>query len=175
MLLKTKPIPTLPYSAQLNRWKLIVDSWKAISRDSMCTLIGDTNLDYLRWQNPEGSHLRMVQKTKDDIETLGFTQVINGHTRTWKGQKDSLVDQAWVNKPERIINTQNVTRGSSDHNYISITMRTKDKPVLGHETVRRVWKNFNPDRFRSKIKKIIGLIFINVMTSTYSMTFLKEK
>ena len=60
----TQPNPTLADSAQFTRWTLIVDGWRSASRDSMCTLIGNANLDYLRWQNPKASHLRMVKKQR---------------------------------------------------------------------------------------------------------------
>ena len=45
-------------------------------------------------------------------------------------------------------------RGSSDHNFISVTIRTKNKLSQGQESYRRVWKNFDPVRFRARISNI---------------------
>ena len=43
------------------------------------------------------------------------------------GQRDSLLDQCWLARQDRIISHANELRGSSDHNLISIILRTKDK------------------------------------------------
>ena len=154
LLLQPKPNTTKTDTAQNQRWNLIISSWKRAAEGNVCTLIGDTNLDYLRWSTPEASHVRMVEKTREVMETAGFTQVIRGFTRQWRTQADSLVDQCWLNSPERLISTSNLLRGSSDHNYISVIIRTKNKISQGQESLRRVWKNFNPERFRDRIKTI---------------------
>ena len=104
LLFKEKPNPTKADPAQLERWNNVIKGWKAAAaKGRMCTLIGDTNLDYLRWETPETSHQKMVATTKDEMETMGFTQAIKGHTRSWRGQNDSLVDQCWLNFPDRLI------------------------------------------------------------------------
>ena len=38
---------------QLERWRKAVQGWKAAARGHKCVLIGDLNLDYLQWTNPE--------------------------------------------------------------------------------------------------------------------------
>ena len=120
----------------------------------MCLLIGDTNLDYHRWDNPEPSHSKMVQRTKDVIEAAGHVQIIKGITRCWPGQVDSLVDQCWVNRPGRIISHQNKVRSSSDHNTISVLVRTKDKMAASQELLKRSWKNFSPENFRQELSML---------------------
>ena len=84
LLLQSKPNPTLTDEAQQDWWNSVIDIWKLAARDSMCTLIGDTNLDHLRWDTPEQSHATMVENTKDEIESAGFTHVIHGFTRQWR-------------------------------------------------------------------------------------------
>ena len=59
------------------------------------------------------------------------------------GQADSLVDQVWINRPQRIVSHQNEVRGSSDHNLISILVRTKDRLVASQEVRKRSWKDFS--------------------------------
>ena len=154
LLFKNKPNPTLTEAAQLERWSKILDGWKRAAQSPHCTVLGDLNLDYLTWNNPQPSHLNMVNKTKAEIETLGFSQIIRGHTRTWRGQKDSLVDQCWSTRPDRIVSWLNETRGWSDHNYTDILLRTKDRKDRTQEIKKRVWKNFQPEEFRNKISKI---------------------
>ena len=154
LLMHPKPNPTLHDDAQLRRWNIIIRSWKLAAKKSMCTVIGDMNLDYLRWGAPEKKHIRMVDRTREEIETIGFTQVLKGHTRSWPGQADSMVDHCWLNKPQRLISSTNEDRSSSDHNYTSVFLRTKDKINQSQESHRRVWKFFDPERFRAKIATI---------------------
>ena len=54
-------------------------------------------------------------------------------------------------KPDRIICWENTPRGKSDHNFISVTLRTKDKIINSQEVIKRHWKSFTPESFRDKI------------------------
>ena len=154
MLLKPKPNPTLTEEAQLERWQFFLQGWQRAADQNMCVLIGDTNLNFNKWQNPIPSQSRMVEKTKELMETEGFVQVIKGITRTWRGQVDSLLDQCWLNMPQRVISYSNESCGSSDHNFISALLRTKEKNPPAQEIRKRQWSLFNPERFRDKISKI---------------------
>ena len=42
-----KPNPSLTDAAQLERWMLILNSWKIAALDPLCTVIGDINLNFL--------------------------------------------------------------------------------------------------------------------------------
>ena len=151
LLFEPEPNLTKTDRAQLNRWNTILEGWKTAAQDPLCTVIGDLNLDFLTWQDPDPAHAYMVTRTKDEIETRGFTQIIRGHTRTWRQQRDSLLDHCWVAKPDRVISWENTPRGRSDHNYISVTLRTKDKVINCQEVTKRLWKSFVPEQFRDRI------------------------
>ena len=101
-----------------------------------------------------GKHLTNHMRNKVVIEAAGFTQIIKGITRYWHGQADSLPDQCWVNKPNRVISFSNELRGSSNHNLIYVILRTKDKYPSGLEVLRRQWKHFDPDTFRQKVAEL---------------------
>ena len=88
------------------------------------------------------------------MEPLGFLQIISGVTRTWRGQTDSLIDQCWINRPQRLISQQNELRGSSDHNMISVIYRTKDKIHSPQVIRKRLWKNFSLNKYREEVKNI---------------------
>ena len=66
---------------QERRWEKIIKKWKTISRITNCVVIGDLNLDHLRWSSPEQHLESMVDQVKDNIETCGFLQLITGHTQ----------------------------------------------------------------------------------------------
>ena len=154
LLLKGKDNDSKTEAAQLECWNLFLDGWKLAAKKKMCLLIGDTNLDYHRWDNPDASHSKMVQRTKDVLEAAGHVQIIKGITRSWPGQVDSLVYQCWVNRPGRIISHLNQVRSSSDHNTISVLVRTKDKMAASQEILKRSWKNFSPEKYRQEISKL---------------------
>ena len=84
-LLKPKPNPSLTEQAQLNRWNLILHGWKRAASSKNCMFIGDTNLDFVRWHNPDKAHQKMILRTREEMEPLGFLQIINGVTRMWRG------------------------------------------------------------------------------------------
>ena len=86
---------------QLARWNLFINSWKAASRISDVTVIGDLNLDFQRWGAPSIRVEKMVDKVKTDIETLGFHQIVEEVTRSWPDQPDSLLDHIWMNSPPK--------------------------------------------------------------------------
>ena len=102
---------------QIFRWNKIVEGWKKATKNSRCFFIGDTNLDYLKWLNPDAGHRNMVNKVKTDIETLGYYQLISKFTRCWFGQPESLVDQIWTNSPGLVMDHFNLANSFSDHQY----------------------------------------------------------
>ena len=91
---------------------------------------------------------------KNEMETLGYCQVIKGITRSWENQADSLVDQSWTNSQGSIISHFNEVRSFSDHNVIGVVIRSKDRVENGHEVERRSWKKLDIEMFKEKIGKI---------------------
>ena len=83
------------------RWRRIVKKWKSAGNKGKCVIVGDINLDYNRWEEPEQHQIHMVDLTKDKIENDGFSQLVTGVTRIWKDQTESLLDHIWVNCPPK--------------------------------------------------------------------------
>ena len=113
-------------SLQEQRWNLLVNKWKLAANNPRCILIGDINLDYFKWAVPDQMNESMVRQVQEEIETLGFIQMITGHTRRWRAQADSLIDQVWSNCHQRTVRHFNFERGDSDHNVIGLVVSTKD-------------------------------------------------
>ena len=106
-----------------------------------CIVTGDTNLDKLRWNNPENGIADMVDDTKDEIETENFFQMVEGPTHFWSGHADSLIDQSWANKPGCVLSCRNIFRGTGDHNVIQTLYRTKGQEERGQEIIRGTGKS----------------------------------
>ena len=70
---------------QLDRLTKFVEAWKKAEKGNDVIVLGDVNLDYGKWSQPDQSHARMVDKIKNEVETLGFFQMVEKVTRCWKG------------------------------------------------------------------------------------------
>ena len=154
LLLQPQPNNTDDRQLQNDRWRKSLAGWLRAAKDSKCILIGDVNLDFTRWADPEYRVRKMVQNTKELIETKGFCQLVKGHTRAWPGQPNSLVDHLWTNSPGSVMDVRNLVRGASDHNHIQAVIRTKDREIQAHEITRRDRKGMNVENYKSKIQNI---------------------
>ena len=128
--------------------------WNNASQGTDVIIQGDTNLDHLKWLNPDRHLVNMVDMFKDQAETSGFSQIVTGYTRCWYGQSSSLLDQCWTNCATRISSCRNLVRGSSDHNLIEIIIRLKGINKSPKETVKINRKNFNSETFKEMVAGI---------------------
>ena len=139
---------------QTARWAKFVDKWKAAAGHGDVIVLGDVNLDFFKWGNPDSGHKKMVDKVKEEVETLGFNQIIQGFTRTWPGVPDSLVDHCWMNCQNRLIYHRNIVRTFSDHNLLIVSFRTKTKNLDRHDIIKRERKGMDPIQYKNEIAKI---------------------
>ena len=139
---------------QTERWKTFIRQWKQIEKNNVCIVIGDTNLDCLKWNHPDRGHEEMTNLMKHEIETLGYNQVIQNATRFWPNTDESLIDQIWTNRVDRISNIINQPRTVGDHNLIGCQISLKDVVFYNHNSIRRNWKTFSKARYLNKIENI---------------------
>ena len=128
---------------QHRRWKKFIHQWMEAADNPSCIVIGDTNLNKLRWDTPEQIHVPMVDITKEEIETRNFVQIVENPTRFWNSQASSLIDQIWVNCVEKIIEWKNIPRSTADHNIVSTVVRFKGVKTSQGEHMRRSMKNWD--------------------------------
>ena len=140
--------------AQLARWNNFMKQVEDAGTSASIHIIGDTNLDYQRWQNPDWNHRDMVQATKNTLETNGFTQLITEITRCWPGQVDSTIDHLWTNDQNRIMSTGNEVEAVGDHNWIQGHIRLTGKDSKRLDTRRRDFRNFDPVEYRRMLSEV---------------------
>ena len=136
------------------RWKKIVTVWKRLGLANRCYVLGDLNLDFKCWNNPEARNERMIELTKEYIELSGFQQLISTVTRQMRNQEDSIIDQIWTNCGHLTVRHFNISRASSDHNVIGVELAPLGIKVNSQNTVRRVWKNFDEKRCLERFREI---------------------
>ena len=136
---------------QSRRWSQFLRQVESARLSSVCHIIGDFNLDYMKWSAPDHLHLQMITDTKNILEAGGFFQLVREVTRSWPGQTDSLIDHFWTNDPSKIINVTNTVRAVGDHNVISANIRLKGSDSRRLDSRKRSFKNFDPTVFRQKL------------------------
>ena len=134
--------------------KFILEQWRKASQGNECYVVGDLNLDHMKWDTPEFRHKAMIEQTKLMIETEGFFQLVEGHTRAWKNQDDSCLDHIWSKNPEKILQIRNVVRASSDHNVVEVSIRVRGKVGESQEVLKRKRKKFDDQRFKDSVARI---------------------
>ena len=139
---------------QERRWTSFIRQWVKACQGADVIILGDTNLDHLRWDQPEFHQVNMVNQVKTQLETKGFIQHVTGFTRCWRGQTSSLLDHCWSNCATRIASCRNLVRGASDHNLVEVVVRMKGLNKSPTEIIKRMRNNFNADLFKSKASEI---------------------
>ena len=160
---------------QTRRWRKFIDQWVTASGDGICHVIGDTNLDILKWDVPDFINERMVNMVKEEIQTLNFHQVIKGVTRAWPGTEDSHLDQCWSNRPDLILSHSNIVRSVGDHNVIEIVIKMKSTEPEQQESRRRSWKSFNLKRYVQSAAAIQWAEFYKLDNVNVAQHWFQEK
>ena len=153
---------SLATSAQLERWLSFLDQWeRAMQENKEIHFMGDTNLDFLKWNNPNqpGSNQRkrlhkLSHAVFDRIFPFGFVQLISVPTRFWPGQEPSGLDHWYSNKPGKLSDIQVNNHGGSDHKLLFGIRYSKaviSKPKI---IKKRSYKKFDPFQFLAAIKSI---------------------
>ena len=137
---------------QCRRWSQFLRQVESARISSTCHIIGDVNLDYVKWTAPDFSQQQMITDTKNSLEAGGFFQLISDVTRSWPGQVDSLIDHYWTNDPQKILKVSNVVRAVGDHNVISACVRMKGSDSRQLDTCKRSYKNFDPIIYRQQLE-----------------------
>ena len=148
-------------TAQLDRWVGYLDQWEtAMSSGSEICVLGDINLNFLKWTTSNistNSHtykLRsLVTQLFDRILPHGFVQLVSGATRISPGQEPSGLDHFYSNHPEKLSDVQAHFRGGSDHKLIFATRYTKSAISKPRIIRKRSFKDFESLKFIDAIRK----------------------
>ena len=161
--------------SQERRWSKIVNKWNEIGRNRKSFIIGDINLDFNKWEQPESHQENMIELMKEKIENEGFQQLIAGNTRAMSNQDESLIDHLWTNSRQRIVKHYNETRGASDHNVIGAIISMKDIKCGGQNVVKRRWTKFDSERCQEKFKNEDWSVITNEMNIDIANSLLEDK
>ena len=162
-------------TSQRERWDKMTSYWAAAAMGARCICVGDMNLDYARWDDPDPALVSMVNRTKKVIENKGSIQIITEVTRSWNMQRDSIIDQIWLNCSDRLIGHSNTVRSVSDHNVIDCRVSQTETKDIVHNTVRRAWKKFNLIQYKDELSKVDWLPLYEINNVDIANSFLTDK
>ena len=148
--------------AQLERWCNFLTKWEvALSEGKEVIVMGDINLDFLKWTRTDLASSDNSVRLKPLIEALfsrifphGVVQLVREGTRVWPGQPESGLDHVYSNRPDKCSDINTEFSGGSDHKLLKFTRYAKSATRGVRYVRKRCFKNFEPEKFLEKVKKI---------------------
>ena len=140
-------------AAQLARWEKTTSQWMEAGRGNDCILVGDCNVDLIEVNHQNYGNTPLHNSLENNIIANGFTQHIAGPTRFWPGCASTLVDHAWSNCSQKVINHRNLDRAASDHNVIEITVANKKKALIAQEVLMRKKMTITTEQLCEQLKE----------------------
>ena len=147
---------------QLERWCRFLTQWEAaLSEGKEVIVMGDINLDFLKWTRtdltPTDSTLRLKPLTEALFSRIfphGVSQLVKVATRVWPGLADSGLDHIYSNRPEKCSDITAELTGRSDHKLLKFTRFTKSLNRKVKYVRKRSFKNFDPKQFIEAVRNI---------------------
>ena len=151
--------------AQLERWSSFLNMWEtALMEGREVLVMGDMNLDFMKWCNPNLDDNDSAVRLKPLIDELftrifphGVSQLVKQGTRVWPGQSDSGLNHVYSNKPEKLSDISLEISGGSDHKILRFTRFTRSMSRSVKYVRKRSFKNFKPEDFLAAVKNISWL------------------
>ena len=148
--------------AQLERWCNFLTKWEAaLSEGREVIVMGDINLDFLKWTRTDLSSTDSSVRLKPLTEALfsrifphGVSQLVKEATRVWPGQPDSGLDHIYSNKPDKCSAINLEFSGGSDHKLLKFTRYAKSVTRNIKYVRKRSFKNFKSEEFVKAVRQL---------------------
>ena len=113
--------PTNTTADQLQRWLIFIERWeKALNEGKEVLVLGDVNLDFLKWNssnlpvNDSSTRLKQLNELIfDRIFPHGVRQLVTTPTRLSAVDPPSGLDHIYTNKPDKCSDVQAEIQGGS--------------------------------------------------------------
>ena len=147
-------------SEQLARWILFLEQWEeALDTGKECIVMGDFNLDFLKFNsselqsNGQGYRLKPLEEELfSRVVPHGVKQCVVGPTRQGAvGQADSGLDHFWTNTPGKMSQIYTKFNGS-DHKAIFGVRYCKMIRSSTRYVKKRSYKSFDESKFIESIR-----------------------
>ena len=147
---------------QLQRWIIFIESWdKALQEGKEVMVLGDINLDFLKWNRSNlpacDSSVRLKQLNElvfNRIFPQGVSQLVTTPTRLSPVDPPSGLDHIYTNRPDKCSAVQAEVHGGSDHKLLKITRFSRAEVRSARYVRKRSYKNFCPAQFCEAVKEL---------------------
>ena len=147
---------------QLQRWLVLIEMWeKVLNEGKEVMVLGDINLDFLKWNKgnlpANDSSIRLKQLNElvfNRIFPHGVKQLVTTPTRLSAVGSPSGLDHIYTNRSDKCSEVQAEIQGGSDHKLIKITRFSKVSIRKARYVKKRSFKNFCPNQFCEAVKQI---------------------
>ena len=96
-------------AVQVERWDRILHKWETNLDNYDTVVIGDLNIDMMKWDRAVGLQNDLMDIMKTRIVTKGYFQKIQGIMHKNYGRvADSLVDHVWIDNHRRFMEALNI-------------------------------------------------------------------
>ena len=144
-------------ASQLNDLSLLTDIWRrCTAEDKDFIALGDINLCAKQWDEPGYVHAQLAEIVKDFMMEENCCQVVDGYTRMRMVDGNiqrSCLDHIIVNCVDKISNLEIHGVGKSDHMGLIINKFSREVRTCTKTTRKRVYKNFDCERFVEDIRE----------------------
>ena len=137
-------------SAQLDRWKVFIDMWeRALKEGKEVLVLGDMNINSLKWMNADLPQKAFVELLFDKIIPFGVSQQVTVPTHN-----ESCLDHIYTNNIVKLSNVTAQRNGGSDHKVIHVIRHAESIGKSTRYTTKRCFKNFNAEGFKLAVKAV---------------------
>ena len=141
---------------------MFLDKWEAaLQEEKEVIVLGDINLDFLKWNRSDLSSNDSSNSLKPLTEELfsrifpyGVSQLVTCATRVSQVGNESGLDHFYTNKPDKCSNVYTEYHGASDHKVIKVTRFSKSYKKTVRYVKKRSYKNFDSELFCEMVKQL---------------------
>ena len=144
-------------ASQLEDLNKLINIWaRCTSTGKDFSSLGDLNLCSKKWNDPGFSYPNLANAVKDFMIAEDCTSLVEDYTRIRQVndtiQRSSL-DQVITNCSSKMTRPEVLAIGKSDHLGVFVTRFSKEVRSSPRTIKKRIYKNFNKEKFREDILK----------------------
>ena len=157
-------------SSQLEDLKRHINIWARCTNTNKDFIsLGDINLCAKKWNDPGFPYPAMGNAVKDFLIAEDCSTLVEDYTRIRQvngSMQRSSLDQIITNCSSKVTQPEILAVGKSDHLGIILTKFSKEVRTGPRTIKKRIYKNFNRERFREDVLKAINNGAFNTVLET---------
>ena len=143
--------------AQEREFSKLTNIWRRLTAEPKDFIaLGDTNIDMFKMEDPTYAQRNLADILKDFLLEESCYQIVEDFTRIKLVNDEvqrSCIDHVTVNCIDKVSKPEILGVGQSDHLGLLVTKKTRELRTCARTTKKRVYKNFDANKFLSDIRE----------------------